>query len=150
MNASFAEDGAVVRAIEVEGERAYPREGCGVVVQRGGVARAIALANVHVVPERHFEIEPRALLRELSAAERMGEELVAIFHTHPDGQACLSREDLACARMPDGSPAFPGILQVVVSVRHAMARELAVFEPVESGPGSPKRIQYRLLLGRAR
>lgn len=143
MNASFAEDGAVLRAIALEAERTYPREGCGIVVQRGRVARAIALANVHAAPERHFEIEPVGLLRALRAAEQEGEVLVAIFHSHPEGRARLSREDLARARMPDGSPAFPGVLQVVVSVRGALARELMVFEPVEAGASSPERIRTR-------
>lgn len=81
-----------------EAERAYPRECCGLLLgQRNRVALAQPAANVHPDPLRHFEIDPAALIAAHRAQRAGGLELIGYYHSHPNGRAEPSAEDIAMA-----------------------------------------------------
>ena len=92
-----ARQAAVLRA---HLSRAYPREGCGVLLgtEQGGVRRVVevvALENVHRADHRdRYEIAPERLLETEKRAREAGLDLLGFFHSHPDLPAEPSRFDL--------------------------------------------------------
>lgn len=81
-----------------EATRAYPRECCGLLLGQGQrVAIARPAANVHPQPERHFEIDPKALISAHRAQRAGGLEVLGYYHSHPNGRAGPSDEDRAQA-----------------------------------------------------
>ena len=79
-----------------------PREACGLLAGRGGgITRLIRCANVHPTPTNRYVIDPREQLRAFRTIEAAGEELVAIYHSHPVSQPYPSPTDRAEAHYPD-------------------------------------------------
>lgn len=66
-----------------------PHECCGFVVLRGGEKYFLPYDNIAADPENYFEIAPEDYLR----AESQG-ELIALVHSHPNGEPRLSVADL--------------------------------------------------------
>ena len=89
--------GTVATLLE-EAARAHPRECCGLLLGQGRrIALAQPAANVHAEPERHFEIDPNALIAAHRAARAGGLELLGYYHSHPNGLAEPSPTDQAAA-----------------------------------------------------
>ncbi|HEY8731868.1 MAG TPA: M67 family metallopeptidase [Candidatus Limnocylindria bacterium] len=90
-----------------------PKEACGLVAGRDGRAtRAIRCANAHPAPVTRYTIDPREQLRAFRDMEANGEELLAIYHSHPVTQPYPSPTDRAEAHYPDA-------YYVLVSLRDA-------------------------------
>jgi proteasome lid subunit RPN8/RPN11 len=118
----------------------YPEECCGVLLGAAGGSprQAVRLTNVQSLRHSRGESELDAghgfwmdeteLLATLRDAERRGQELMAVYHSHIDTEAYLSHADLAGALSPDGRPLYPGAAQIVVSVWEGVAREMSWFE----------------------
>ncbi len=89
--------GTIATMLE-EARLAHPRECCGLLLGKGDrVALAQPAANVHPEPERHFEIDPKALIAAHRAARAGGLELLGYYHSHPNGRAEPSAADRASA-----------------------------------------------------
>lgn len=74
---------------------ALPREACGLLGGRDGIASShYAIANVAEEPTLRFEMDPAELVGALASLEACGEELVAIYHSHPRTSAVPSQADL--------------------------------------------------------
>lgn len=87
-----------IATLAEEAARAHPRECCGLLLGRGNrIALAQSAANVHDQPERHFEIDPKALIAAHRAARAGGLELIGYYHSHPNGRAEPSATDRAAA-----------------------------------------------------
>ena len=78
----------------------YPKEACGLLVGRGGQTRFLPMENL-LDSETAFEIDPALLASTFRSLRESGEELVAIFHSHPKGPAEPSKRDLARAYYPE-------------------------------------------------
>lgn len=142
----------VVAQIEGIVEAAYPAEGCGIVTEEastGGV-RVVGSPNLADVvrradPEgrlrpgldRGYVLDGRLIL----AAERRGEVLRVIFHSHPEGGAYFSEEDSARALVDWGDglePAFPGVDYLVTAVEKGRAVGSVLFRyEVDNGAYVP-------------
>ena len=97
-----------------------PKEACGLIAGNPGVAtRVIRCLNVNPTPVVRYTIEPREQLRAFRDIESAGEELVAIYHSHPVTQAYPSPTDRAEAHYPDA-------FYVLISLRDA-SPELRAF-----------------------
>ena len=71
-----------------------PKEACGLVAGRGAqAARVIRCANAHPAPVSRFAIDPGDQIRAFRDMEATGEELVAIYHSHPITQPYPSPTD---------------------------------------------------------
>jgi proteasome lid subunit RPN8/RPN11 len=98
--------------IRRHGESAYPHESCGVLLGQlndpGHVAtrtitHAIPVPNRSATPARHYEIDPKDLVRILREASPTGleaspeasPEILGFYHSHPDHPAQPSPTDLA-------------------------------------------------------
>ena len=99
----------VARMLDLAVEAA-PAECCGLLVgARRTVREIVPLVNIAEDPERHFCAEPSALLRALLAAEGRGERLLAIYHSHPHGDAIPSPTDIREAHYPEAAQLIIGL-----------------------------------------
>lgn len=79
----------------------WPEEACGLIGGREGrAARLYPVENIHHSPVS-YEMEPVQQIKALLAMEAEGLELIAIYHSHPDGPARPSATDVANAYYPD-------------------------------------------------
>jgi len=84
-------------------EAAYPDECCGLLAGHAdgaGPARAITVTavypsrNLAAEPRRHFEIDPALRLRLQRELRGGSDQVVGLYHSHPDGRAQPSPTDL--------------------------------------------------------
>lgn len=88
----------VIATLLHEAESAGLRECCGLLLGTAErIERAEPAANVHLEPERHFEIDPAALIAAHKAARGGGPALLGYYHSHPGGSVQPSDTDRAMA-----------------------------------------------------
>ena len=99
----------------------YPAEGCGLVFTGGRFVPITNIAGRDPVSARSvadgYVMDPKEHYLAMEAAERAGESLYAIVHSHPDVGAYFSKEDQRQALADDGEPIWPRVRYLVVSVR---------------------------------
>ncbi len=82
-----------------EGE---PYEVCGLIGGRDGFAQVItAIPNASVTPRVAYEMERQAMVDAVIGFQRARLEVVAIYHSHPNGSAEPSSTDIEQATWPD-------------------------------------------------
>jgi len=95
-------DGGVLEAVFEACRRAAPAEACGLLGGRDGVARThYPVANIAPCPAECFEMDPQGQLEAFQAMRERGEELIAIYHSHPSTGAAPSQADLRSAHYPE-------------------------------------------------
>lgn len=82
-------DNKLTSAIHKEAMRVFPQEACGVVVAKGKKSVVVPCKNIAEDPERYFVIDPV----EYAKACKLG-EVIAVWHTHPNGTSDASGADL--------------------------------------------------------
>lgn len=88
----------VMATLRQEAAKAHPLECCGLLLGQGDqITRVLPAANIHADPERHFEIDPAALIAAHRAARAGGPEVLGYYHSHPVGAATPSATDCASA-----------------------------------------------------
>ncbi|MCG8292370.1 MULTISPECIES: C40 family peptidase [Pseudomonas] len=80
----------LLEAIRCHAAADYPREACGLVIDRAGGLDYQRCRNTASEPGEEFRIDPR----DYAAAEDLG-EIVAVVHSHPDASSRPSSRDLA-------------------------------------------------------
>lgn len=71
-----------------------PLEACGLLAGKNGVVEdVLPVKNAEASPVR-FRMEPKAQLRAFEQMEIAGQELLAIFHSHPKGSSTPSPTDI--------------------------------------------------------
>ena len=115
-------DEALLQQIRHYAEVHYPEESVGLILgeQAGDVRRAIKLlplANRSAAEarQRSYRIDPEAMLAAELEAQRLGLDLLGVFHSHPDHHAEPSQHDL--------QQAFPWFSYVITSVLEGKAQE---------------------------
>jgi proteasome lid subunit RPN8/RPN11 len=78
----------------------YPQEACGLLVGRDSADRFIPMTNA-LASSNAYEMDPAQLIATLRDLRSSGEELVAIYHSHPHGPARPSRSDIERAYYPE-------------------------------------------------
>lgn len=111
--------------IVAEAETAYPLECCGLLIGRPAgeevaVNRIAPSANRHATPERAFEIDPRLWLDVARPLEGTEEDIVGLYHSHPDHPARPSPRDLEAAW-------GDGMVWIIVSVRAGRVDDTGCF-----------------------
>lgn len=81
----------------------YPdSEVCGLIGGKNGqAAHCYPVANIAPAPQRLFAMDPAQQIAALRNMRDRGEELFAIYHSHPAGPAFPSTADLAQANYPE-------------------------------------------------
>ncbi|MCC7451216.1 MAG: M67 family metallopeptidase [Anaerolineae bacterium] len=88
----------------------YPYEICGVVGGRDGVAETvISIPNASLNPRVQFEMERQGMVDAIVGLQQIGQEVVAIYHSHPDRGAEPSETDVAHASWPDAVNLIVGL-----------------------------------------
>lgn len=78
----------------------YPLEACGLLGGTNGRVRHLyAIENQLHSPTR-YQMEPAQQIQAILHLEEQGEELLAIYHSHPQGPETPSASDLAQASFP--------------------------------------------------
>lgn len=78
-----------------------PEEGVGLWLGRGGrVLQQLPLINRHPRPQQAYLADPQELAHQLFTARERQLELLAIYHSHPEGSAQPSTTDRAQAFWP--------------------------------------------------
>ena len=77
-------------------------EVCGLIGGKGGVpSRCYPIANIASAPQRLFAMDPEQQIAAMRSMREQGEELFAIYHSHPASPPFLSATDLAQANYPE-------------------------------------------------
>ena len=93
----------LLKKIQANGEQAYPDEGAGFLFGTDGVARQVVavydLPNAREDEARHnrYLVTPQAYLKGELEAERLGLDVIGVFHSHPDSPERPSEYDRAWA-----------------------------------------------------
>ena len=115
----------VERALFDAAAAALPHEACGlVVVDDRGAARAVVCENVATTPRTSFRYAPQDQLR--AAREHRAGRLVALWHSHVDGPAELSPDDLRGLTL-DGAPLYVGTHVLIVVSGPAAPSEVVAY-----------------------
>lgn len=122
---------AALRVIEGAAQTAWPRECCGLLIgMRQGASVEITRANPSpnraADPRVAFEIDPELWLRLTRTLEDGPEQVVGLYHSHPDGPAQPSARDLAAAWGPD-------LIWIVTSVTRGQPPRSAAFRLADDG-----------------
>lgn len=106
--------------------RELPNECCGVLIGRGKVIeRAVPMRNSEPSPETYI-MDPEEQIKLFREMEETGEQLIGIYHSHPNGPAQPSALDLQLAFHPDA-------LYVVISLADPSNPDIRGFFLTESG-----------------
>ena len=92
----------VLEQVIQDAKLAYPRESCGVLVGRGTAERFISVPNV-AASSSDYEMDPAELIAAFRGLRQSGEQLLAIYHSHPQGPAELSKKDIEQAYYPEAA-----------------------------------------------
>lgn len=80
----------------------YPYEICGVVGGRNGIAQTvISVPNASLTPRQQYEMERQGMVDAIIGLQQTGQEVLAIYHSHPDSGAEPSETDVSHATWPD-------------------------------------------------
>jgi proteasome lid subunit RPN8/RPN11 len=80
----------------------YPLEACGLLVGPGTATRFIPVENILASPSA-YEMDPGKLIGTFRDLRNTGEELQAIYHSHPHGPARPSKSDIERAYYPEAA-----------------------------------------------
>ena len=131
-------------AIKRHAVEEYPRESCGVILERAGLRRLLRCRNIQDAlhakdPARHprdartaYYIDPQDLLM-MGRLESEGFQVAVIYHSHVDAQergggtgAYFSESDRQQALL-GGEPMYPRATYVVTSVVGGRVEAVAAF-----------------------
>jgi proteasome lid subunit RPN8/RPN11 len=79
-----------------------PREACGLIlgVPDQRAVEVVPIPNAAADPLHSYRMDERVLAAALTGAEAWGETLLAIYHSHPEGDPIPSPDDIALAFYP--------------------------------------------------
>jgi proteasome lid subunit RPN8/RPN11 len=113
----------ILEQVTEHARNAYPNEGCGLLVGAHAAERFIAIRNVAESPTE-YEMDAAELIHVLRELRGSGEQLVAIYHSHPHGPAQLSRTDIDRSYYPEAA-------HLVISLADLERPQVAAFRIVE-------------------
>ncbi len=91
--------GAMIQHLQEE----YPLEACGLLGGKDGVvSRQYPIENILHSPVA-YEMEPTQQIQAIIELEEAGLELLAIYHSHPQGPCAPSETDVALAYWPEAA-----------------------------------------------
>jgi proteasome lid subunit RPN8/RPN11 len=83
---------------------------CGLIGSQEGLAQhCYPINNVAKNPQQHFLLDAGQQITAMSEMRELGQELFAIYHSHPTAPALPSSEDLALS-------AYPAALYLIISL----------------------------------
>src|SRR5258708_9377484 len=90
--------------------RGHPYEVCGLAGGRDWqVETVVEVPNASLTPQYSFEMEQQGMVDVIISFQRAGQEVVAIYHSHPDGEAIPSQHDINQVTGPDAGYLIVGL-----------------------------------------
>ncbi|WP_224982449.1 M67 family metallopeptidase [Geomonas agri] len=91
----------VLVAVIAQAQEGFPLEVCGLMGGTGNrVASRYPMTNTDASNE-HFMMDPKEQFAAVKAMRAAGEEMLAIYHSHPESPAHPSLEDIRLALTPN-------------------------------------------------
>ncbi|MHA7834538.1 MAG: M67 family metallopeptidase [Algiphilus sp.] len=110
------------------------REVCGLIAEGDDGNKCIyPIRNAAAEPERAFEMDAEALVTAHRRMRESGQQLWAIYHSHPHGDATPSRADLHESGHPEA-------LQIIVSLDIRGVLQLRAWRFADDGPREQRLI----------
>lgn len=109
----------ILEEIISHAKQCYPKEGCGLVIG----TRFVPMRNT-ADSTTEFEMDPQELINVLRDARNRGDQLTAIYHSHPNGPAKPSHRDIDQAYYPEAA-------QLIVSLAEPERPQTAAFRIVD-------------------
>ena len=102
MNHSAQLPRAIVNQLLHHAQSSPGNEVCGLIGGKDGApCRCYPIDNIASAPRRLFAMEPQQQIAAMRGMRERGEELFAIYHSHPAAPALPSATDLAQANYPE-------------------------------------------------
>ena len=109
-------DGVLHKEIVEQGLREFPNECCGLIAAAGGVpTKGFPMTNADASPAT-YRLDGTEQLRVFDQMEQAGLDLWAIYHSHTHSEAYPSPTDIQRAHYPDGTPTYPGVRYLLLSL----------------------------------
>jgi [CysO sulfur-carrier protein]-S-L-cysteine hydrolase len=118
-------------AIIEQARQGFPLEVCGILGGRDGVVTShYPMSNTDASNE-HFMMDPKEQFAVVKALRGSGEEMLVIYHSHPESPARPSQEDIRLALTPNVSHLIVSLLEPERPVAKAFLIENGKVAPVE-------------------
>lgn len=136
-----------LRQIADAAEAAYPKECCGLLVGRHGDGDGLEVREIHpsanLAPGGHdrFEVDPKLIL-DLQRHLRDGpDQVIGLYHSHPDHPARPSKTDLDKAWQPELVWLIVAVErgQAIHTTAHRLVADGSRFEEIALHTESPPR-----------
>jgi proteasome lid subunit RPN8/RPN11 len=121
---NFTVDSGLLDRMIDHARAALPNEACGLLVGRDGQASRFIPAENTLRSKTAYEIDPAFLAATFRSLRETGEELVGIFHSHPQGPARPSNRDLERAFYPEA-------VHIIVSLAEPERPQVACFRIID-------------------
>jgi proteasome lid subunit RPN8/RPN11 len=92
----------ILEQVTEHARTAYPNEGCGLLVGNRSAERFIPMKNI-AASASDYEMDPAELIHVLRELRNSGEQLIGIYHSHPQGPATPSTKDIQRAYYPEAA-----------------------------------------------
>ena len=123
----------LVNQILTQAQHSPEAEVCGLIATQNGTAcRCYPVHNAAADPVHRYRMEPQAQIEALRQMREAGEELLAIYHSHPHTPPTPSSSDIEEANYPDAvyliiSLDIKGVLQIsAFHIANGKATELVL------------------------
>ena len=91
----------IIDDIITQAKAEAPDEACGYLAgESGEVKTRIAMTNVDHNPE-HFSFDPNEQFAAVKRVRELSQSLIAVYHSHPETPARMSKEDIRLANDPN-------------------------------------------------
>ena len=117
-------DEVVYNAIVAAGQSGYPLEVCGLLSGANGhITHHYPIHNIRQSPVA-FEMEPKQQIETMLAIEANGQQILGLYHSHPNGPAVPSPTDIAQAT-------YPELIQFILSLQERERPSLRAFTIID-------------------
>jgi len=111
---------AILEAMAAQAAAAAPLEACGILAGRGDRVEAFHPTTNADQSAEHFSMAPKEQFAVAKAIRAAGQQVLAIYHSHPHSPARPSAEDIRLA-------VTPGVVYVILSLRRKERPEVKGF-----------------------
>lgn len=97
------------------------QEVCGLISSLNDIPlRSYPIENIADIPESFFNLEPKQQIQAMAQMRDQGEQLFAIYHSHPSSAAIPSRTDIELA-------SYPEALTIIITLKTKGVLELRAY-----------------------
>jgi proteasome lid subunit RPN8/RPN11 len=96
-----------IHSMREDAQQRLPEEACGIIAGKEGLSDRIYVVTNDEHSPRRYRMNPKEQIAAFLEMEALGLEMLAIYHSHPDGPEAPSETDLA-------EYAYPGVLMLIL------------------------------------